>query len=1406
MSLTQPHYDWRRFWCPRGGIINLADRGFLVDPEHEQARYYPARVVPLDSLSPFRCLVLLGEPGMGKSVALDAYRQQSGRSAGAAGETILPINLNRFTSDAYLVQSVFQHPRVNAWRQGSGMLHLVLDSVDECLIRIDTLAALLPAELEQLPLDRLKLWIVCRTAVWPEMLEAGLRRLFGENAVGVCELAPLRRKDVSVAAEADGIDAKAFLQEIDRRELAGLAMKPVTLRFLLNNFRRTGSLPTGQVELYQAGCLRLAEEENPSRRVPARADRLSAAQRLAVASRIAGLTVFCRHPVICLGVDDGSLPEGCLPLQALIGGTETADGHPFEVTEAAVRETLDTGLFSARGPEVLGFAHQTYAEFLAAGYLHTNRVTSKQMLGLVTHQADDAGRIVPQLQETAAWLASREPEVFRRLVDQDPQSLLGSDVATMDAESRQRLVAELLQLFDAKQLIDDQQEQRQRYSKLDHPGLSQQLTPYIRDRSKNPVVRRVAIDIAEACGIVALEGLLGDVALDQGDASESRVQAAYALSWIGSSAAKQRLFPCVIGQAGEDPQDELKGVALRSLWPGHLTAQDVFSHLTGQKQRNFCGSYFMFLRHELVPHLSTADLPVALDWLERQQIDDEIDTPFAGLEILILQRAWEALEEPGVLPAFARVVHAHKRGFHPRPGLNRGFGCAGDDQRRRMLAEALIPLHLATGSSPNTLIFSQSPLIFSRDIPWLLDLLVRAETENRQRFIAGLLCAVCNTVAVEHLDPILEARETCPVLRELFAPFVDAVDIHSEVAERSREQHRQLAEMEERHEQRRRRSPPPPGEQVRCCLERCESGDLSAWWRLNMALTLTADSPHGGDEAQGDLRALPGWVAADASTRGRILEAARSYIRGSTPAPEECIGTPTLHRPDYAGYRAFFLLLVEDPQFLDSLSEGVWTRWAPVILAFQGHHGQGGEQLEALLPCGTYHHAPDAILQTLRLRMEVEDQHYQSLPVLRKVEGWADERVTAVVRERARDERLHPGSFGDLLEFLIGHGDEEAVAYATTLVTNPPPTEPQARARALIAARVLLIRAPERGWSVVWPVVQAHETFGRTLMEAVAGLHDQMLSAAFTQQLTEFQVADLYEWLASRFSPDEDRKEESAYFGQPRDDVALFRDAVFAGLQARGTPEAVQAIARLAATLPNQRWLWWSVVNARRNTLQRTWIPPVPAHLLALVRNRDARIVESGEQLLEVVVESLRRLNERLQGETPAAPYLWNEISPKVFRPKDEQSLSNYVALHLREDIKRRGIIVNREVEIRRGEGAAQGERTDIHVDAVSPGSRAAEYDHITVIVEVKGCWNKGLSKDMEEQLRDRYLRDNPCQHGLYIVGWFRCDQWDSKDYREGDTPKRTVQEQQQILDAQAQALSVGDVRIRSLVMNVALR
>src|SRR5262245_26863732 len=168
-------YNWKRFWCAREGKLNLSDDGYLWDADSDSGCIYNPDVVPFESISKFPCLALLGEPGIGKSTAMQTQKKNIDALLSESGDTSLWKDLRAYQTDGRLAQGIFDAPVFQDWLNGKHRLHLFLDSLDECLLRVGTVAALLIEEFQKCPIDRLYLRIACRTADWPGSLEEGLK-------------------------------------------------------------------------------------------------------------------------------------------------------------------------------------------------------------------------------------------------------------------------------------------------------------------------------------------------------------------------------------------------------------------------------------------------------------------------------------------------------------------------------------------------------------------------------------------------------------------------------------------------------------------------------------------------------------------------------------------------------------------------------------------------------------------------------------------------------------------------------------------------------------------------------------------------------------------------------------------------------------------------------------------------------------------------------------------------------------------------------------------------------------------------------------------------------------------------------------------------------------------------------
>jgi hypothetical protein len=98
--------------------------------------------VALPDLKRYRALGLLGEPGIGKSTVLEAEAARLDAESGIEDAMSIYVDLRAYSSESLLVQRVFESPRLAEWKSGTRHLFLHLDSLDEALLRIDSVASL----------------------------------------------------------------------------------------------------------------------------------------------------------------------------------------------------------------------------------------------------------------------------------------------------------------------------------------------------------------------------------------------------------------------------------------------------------------------------------------------------------------------------------------------------------------------------------------------------------------------------------------------------------------------------------------------------------------------------------------------------------------------------------------------------------------------------------------------------------------------------------------------------------------------------------------------------------------------------------------------------------------------------------------------------------------------------------------------------------------------------------------------------------------------------------------------------------------------------------------------------------------------------------------------------------------
>lgn len=890
------------------------------------------------------------------------------------------------------------------------------------------------------------------------------------------------------------------------------------------------------------------------------------------------------------------------------------------------------------------------------------------------------------------------------------------------------------------------------YGTLTYPGVAGQLRPYLRD--DDPDRRRVALDLAEACAPVELRDDLVAIALDREADDRDRVDAGWTLSRLTAEHRTAALRPLAldVDARGEDPRDDLRGVGLLASWPQALSAAEAFAVLTPANQRNYHGAYAAFLG-AFRDGITETDVDAGLAWLLRDLDGPDRDHDLAGVANRILLLAAQRPVDRHVVEAFVRVVRArvdedrllfedYRRDESADPLTNPALRHAvtaslleSDAAGDRMLGYGLRSLGVVRAD----------------DLPWLADRYVEVDQDERGE-LRSLFRWTFDIGDPMHRDLVLGMSREHPLHADLVHAWVDAVPLDSPEAHGMRQtwalQHRsRSADVVDDGVE----------EKIDELLSRFDAGEAVGFWYSVRLLTVAPGSQHFGAEFDPDVSGMPRWSALAEGTRERLVRGAERYLREFPCNPGEWLDRPDIvHYPSAAGYRAMLLLLRVASDRVAELPASAWIEWAPVLASSTTAMANGAkweDKLRLFELAGPVVVSParDALIIWLNSAAAAGKRPYLAneagylwddtlastyLALARSCDGDLREELVDVLARRGLDP-LRPV----LLDWLADQSDASRFRLAATTLVD-----------------VDLDRS--------WDAVKAAFGSDTALAEDVLGATLTVRGFASVDDVSAPVLADLYLWLRARFPPETDPTFDDAHVVGPREEIGQWRDKLLRQLQNEGSPAAVLAIRRIVAALPDVPWIG-RVLAAAEAALRRTrWTPTTLPELLRLAHDRRTVVIHSSAALARVVVSGLDEIQVGLTGATPASHYLWDTYTG---RPKTEDEVSDYLRNELDRALAGRGIVVNREVQVRRNRASGIGERTDLLVEAAA--STGPEASHISLPVEVKGAWNAELTTALEDQLVGRYMRDTSAEHGIFLVVWPDLAAW--KD--EADDRRRTI-------------------------------
>lgn len=580
-------------------------------------------------------------------------------------------------------------------------------------------------------------------------------------------------------------------------------------------------------------------------------------------------------------------------------------------------------------------------------------------------------------------------------------------------------------------------------------------------------------------------------------------------------------------------------------------------------------------------------------------------------------------------------------------------------------------------------------------------------------------------------------------------------------------------------------------EHIMAVLDRVEGGYSTEWWGIDDWLKVDQRDMKYEQSWITDISEQPGWHRCSAVTQRWIIETASQFLHSYNPDNSH-IGTATYSLADQAAYRALGLLLQNRPEEFDLLPDEIWRKLGPLIMGM--HPESGGavipNQTTFLQKAMAAGFDPVPWLVKMASCSQESSAYYFAPPLETFVSLSSEDRLGQL-----GEELIEPGTpinpLYATIEALRERGVQGAFAGALRVVQELAQQPDRISDAARIVA--LLMESLDQGdWTKLWALIECNdELFRESLLSFSHWHHD---ASEFARVLDEHSIAMLYLKLAESFPPSEDPNVVGGRMVSQRESLGRWREGLLSSLALRGTWKAVEQLRTLAGRLSDIEWLPIRVAQAEEEARRGTWQPPSLDDLLELVHSTDARLINSPQQLHDVIIESLTRYQEELSAETPSAANLWNAGGrPLTFTPKDELHISDNIKHFLDRDLKRLGIVVNREVENRRGN------EIDLYIQYVD----STTTNCIPVACEVKGCWHRDLYASMSMQLHERYMRQQGISHGIYVVAYFDRERWEASDYRKRHRlGTHTLEELKQAMAVQASDLTDEAFQVTSFVLD----
>lgn len=1400
-------YDWKRYWTPHGSN---------QESYFEYSSLYNGEKPTLADLRDKKCLILLGDAALGKSTALK--QEWKNLENNKIGVYFLDL---KCISDYTSLKDKFDE--FKKYCNKKSKVYLLMDSFDEGQLVFDNLVNSLIENLKLLDLEKIFIRITCRTVVFPKYLCDELKKLsynekycYEDNgiqevlkqqlrliknnkknplSVEVYKLLPLNKEDIDLVLEKKDINKDDFYNSISFSEEL---KTPITALYVIENYPKINTF--SQFEIYNNICHKLCNEFNG----PINSQVLNTNERLEIAATLFTLMLFSNKYLISY---DNSVSEftkqNIFYTQKYFKDIKNVlDILRFSIPASNLKEVLNTGLFTGDYDSIMCI-QKTYMEFLVAKFILANNLYNN----FKNLMFDEYNKVLPFFVNTMCWLAEQSDVIFEEVYLKDPDILLTSMVSFSSEKKNIKLLKKLYELLKSDAGIHGLSSYYQVLRKLviSKNSIIRTVEEYL--KSKDSTYVKISIQLLGINKITEFEDYIFNIAISNNYDMYCRLEALYFLK-EHSCSTLHKISDHIDNFIVENIEESSKYAysLINLLLPNNLSEHN-FLKLINQ---NLDDSFYYHVEPEII--VQNKDFhKILLSNLIQPFLDEKRhDTIYIDklLKKLVENLSCEDIEYCANF--IYKVLNCCYLYF-----LQLELHSLLKKIKRNLKYEIFnyIFNNILISSNQDVFYVNYYKFFFDkRDLMFLIKQFLKVQDKKVKKLLYDLCI---------NLSPIYKfiyyCNYTLYLIKDVICIIKNKKVTHYQhylypLWNNLKSYYKKVINNKIKNKILRKR----PIDFLRKILNKTAFSEYD-WNNCIYYLSYLKDNEKMAFSfCPISYEYIDEYYLLNSKEQQQLFNLAEFYVENQSYDTTKINNRLTTNSFNpYANMLivpAMYLLYKQSQKTLYNLlnKTDLIKRSLPYLINYPIDNNFYNEikscRIELLQYCIINNETEflKVLEDIINIKLSVQNDEVY-LEFLDDFYSIDNEELNNILFQKLSillDKDTHTKSELYILEHIGKYLTIKNYPCCFELFISTIKNINKPIYLKIIIAK-FLAHHNNNTFNIYKDLLDNNEDFAKGFICEVSKGCFVMRSYQDDKQiklnLNSIELAQFFIILEKYYPASEDTYPNGIV--TTRHEIAdLRRFLINKGIN-NGDLEFFNYIKNNSELYVPEFW----ISSAKRNYTKLQYQYINVEDLITIILKENSNIILNNSHLFDIVRKALNEIRSDIRKD---AAYLrvWNESNNSCW-PKDERALSDEIKRLLK--VKLDNMIINREVEISPKISGSGNNIPDLLIECQTSESNVA-----SVIIEVKGCWNKNLRESIRTQLYDRYMRDDIGYHyGIYLIGWYWCDKWKEehkKDIRErikleNRFSETDINEMIDYFSECAEKLSNEDKKIKSIVLDLSL-